>query len=59
MSISNRSVDRTAPTSELEAKRRSYAASLDKLDGSQDDLAEWLESGIEIIDDELAGRKGK
>lgn len=59
MSISNRSVDRTASTKELEAKRASYAASLDKLDGSSDDLAEWLESGIEIIDDELTERKGK
>ena len=59
MSVSNRSVNRNASTEELEAKRASYVASLEKLDGTQDDLAEWLESGIEIIDDELAERKGK
>jgi hypothetical protein len=53
MSISNHSVDLDASTPDLEAQHKSYAASLEAAD---DDQAEWLESGMELIEAELDRR---
>lgn len=65
MSISNHNVDVNASTADLEAQLASYEASLealnegDLLDDSNLDTAEWLESGIELIDGELAERESR
>lgn len=63
MSISNHSVDVTASTADLEGLLKSFEDSLealnegDLLSEANADTAEWLESGIEIIEDELAKRE--
>ena len=59
MSITNRSVNRKASTAELEVELADYEASLEEsaTDPTADEAyVEWLESGIEIIEDELARR---
>lgn len=60
MSISNHSVDRRASTADLEAQLEGYEESLNVAytDGYTPDeaYAEWLESGIELIEAELAAR---
>jgi hypothetical protein len=59
MSISNHSVDVRASTADLETLLNDYEASLAEmdLDSNPDEAhAEWLESGIEIIEDELEKR---
>jgi hypothetical protein len=54
MSITNSTVDLTASTADLEGLLKSYLDSLEAV--TEDDTAEWLESGIEIIDHELSKR---
>lgn len=54
MSITNSTVDLTASTADLEGLLKSYLDSLEA--GTEDDTAEWLESGVEIIDHELTKR---
>lgn len=61
MSISNHSVNVKASTADLEAQLNEYEATLTELDNQgdlQDDyeLVEWLESGIELIEEELERR---
>jgi hypothetical protein len=63
MSISNHSVDVKASSEILAAQLESYEASLealnegDLLSDANLDTAEWLESGIELIEDELGRRE--
>lgn len=61
MSISNRSVNVKASTSDLEAQLESYQTSYGKLVHMPEHLVddaqlEWLESGIELIEAELDRR---
>lgn len=62
MSITNRSVDVTDSSADLAFQLGEYTASYEAMmrlpDAEIDDAhAEWLESGIEIIEDELAKRE--
>lgn len=57
MSISNHSVDVKASSAVLAAQLEGYEASLEALPEGDDDMAEWLESGIDLIQDELDKRE--
>lgn len=56
MSISNHNVNVKASTPELEAQWAEYRDALEA-EGIDDAYAEWLESGMELIDDELGRRE--
>jgi hypothetical protein len=63
MSISNHSVDVKASSADLAKQLEGYEASLealnegDLLSEANADTAEWLESGIELIEAELGRRE--
>lgn len=59
MSISNLSIDPNVSTEELATMASDYRASLEEAStdpNADDSYVEWLESGLEIIDDLLAHR---
>ena len=59
MSISNHSVDVKASTEDLEVLLNDYEASLRESEDdptADDSYIEWLESGIELIEEELDRR---
>lgn len=62
MSISNLSIDRSASTEELATMANDYRASLTEASTdphADDSYVEWLESGLEIIEGELAERESR
>jgi hypothetical protein len=60
MSITNRSVDVKASSEALVTQLEGYEASLAALNMDEEgDTAEWLESGIELIEAELDRREAE